>query len=70
MAATEKLGDIEKRIDDKRFLRCHQSYLANMDYVEDVKDDFILKDGSMVPIRIRGRKEIKDDYHQYFVEHI
>ena len=31
-----KLGEIEKRINEKRFLRCHQSYLVNMDYIKDV----------------------------------
>ena len=29
----DKLGEIEKRINEKRFLRCHQSYLVNMDYI-------------------------------------
>ena len=39
----DKLGEIEKRINEKRFLRCHQSYLVNMDYIKDVEDDFIWK---------------------------
>ena len=54
----DKLGEIEKRINEKRFLRCHQSYLVNMDYIKDVEDDFIMEDGTLVPIRVRGRKEI------------
>lgn len=66
--ATEKLSDIEKRICDKRFLRCHQSYLINMDYIEDVKGDFILKGGEIVPIRVRGRKKVLDEYYHYFVK--
>ena len=53
----DKLGEIEKRINEKRFLRCHQSYLVNMDYIKDVEDDFIMEDGTLVPIRVRGRKE-------------
>lgn len=68
IATTEKLGDIEKRIDESRFLRCHQSYLVNMDHVEDVQDDFILKDGSVVPIRVRGKKEVIDAYYHYFMK--
>ena len=63
----DKLGDIESRIGEKRFLRCHQSYLVNMDQVADVKEDFILKNGTMVPIRVRGRKEIVDSYNRYFL---
>lgn len=66
--ATEKLNDIEKRIHNRKFLRCHQSYLVNMAYVSDVKDGFIMSDGSKVPMRVRGRKEITDQYFAYFTE--
>lgn len=65
----DKLGEIEKRINEKRFLRCHQSYLVNMDYIKDVEDDFIMEDGTLVPIRVRRRKEILDTYYDYFVNH-
>lgn len=63
----EKLGDIEKRIGEIRFLRCHQSFLVNMDYIRDVQEDFILDEESRVPIRVRGRKEIVDEYYNYFI---
>lgn len=65
----DKLGEIEKRINEKRFLRCHQSYLVNMDYIKDVEDDFVMEDGTLVPIRVRGRKEILDMYYDHFVNH-
>ena len=51
------------------FVRCHQSYLVNMDYIKDAKDDFELRDGTIVPVRVRGRKEILDQYYEYFVSH-
>ena len=66
---TCKLNDLEEKLSDKRFLRCHQSYLVNMDYIKDVEDDFIMEDGTLVPIRVRGRKEILDTYYDYFVNH-
>jgi DNA-binding LytR/AlgR family response regulator len=65
----EKLGEIEARLDDPRFLRCHQSFMVNMDYVADVRNSFILEDGSQVLIRVRSRKAIVDTYHDYFMEH-
>lgn len=65
--AQEKLGDLEKRIAENRFLHCHQSFLVNMDYIRDVENDFILSDESRIPIRVRGRKEIVDQYYHYFV---
>jgi DNA-binding LytR/AlgR family response regulator len=64
-----KLSTIEESLGDSRFLRCHQSYLVNMDHVADVQEFFIMKDGSRVPIRVRSRKAITDAYHSYFVAH-
>ena len=63
---TEKLGDLEKRIDDPCFCRCHQSYLVNMEHITDVQEDFILRNGDQVPIRVRGRKDVLDSYNDYF----
>lgn len=65
----EKLSDLEGRLDDKRFLRCHQSYLVNMDYVANVQNDFRMTDGASIPIRVRSRGQIADQYHAYFVAH-
>lgn len=69
IVTVDKLVEIEKRINEKRFLHCHQSYLVNMDYVGDVQDDFVMKDGTIVPIRVRGRKDMQDVYYNYFVNH-
>lgn len=63
---TEKLGELEKIINLKRFIRCHQSYLVNMDYIKDAKNDFILTNDERIPIRVRGRKEIIETYHKYY----
>ena len=52
-AAAELLGDAP-------FLRCHRSYIINMNYVEDVlEEDFVMFGGDMVPIRKNGRKEVR-----------
>ena len=66
---TGKLGEIEKMINEDRFLRCHQSYLVNMDYIQDIRESFILSDGTNVPIRVRGRKDMTERYFEYFSEH-
>lgn len=62
-----KLDDLEDVLRDPRFLRCHQSYLINMDQVARVERDFLLQDGSRVPIRVRSRRQILDAYHRYFL---
>ena len=61
----KKLIDIEKELDDRHFLRCHQSYLVNMDYIEQATDCFLLTDGSKVPIRHREMGKIKEQYFNF-----
>lgn len=63
---TEKLSELEKTINSKRFIRCHQSYLVNMEYIKDAKTDFIFSNDIRIPIRVRGRKEIIEKYHKYY----
>ena len=60
-----KLDDIEEELCDKRFLRCHQSYLVNMDHIQSVNENFIVKSGDIVQIRRRNHNEIKDKYENY-----
>ena len=60
-----KLSDLEKEIHDPRFLRCHQSYLVNMDYINQTTDVFKLTSGKIVPIRVRKKKQIQDEFLQY-----
>lgn len=68
LSVLEKLNDIEKRINEKRFLRCNQSYLVNMDFIKNVDDtSFILQDKTRIPIRVRGKKDVLDVYNAYFV---
>jgi DNA-binding LytR/AlgR family response regulator len=54
-------------MDDKRFLRCHQSYLVNMDYIVDDKGEFVLRDGTHIPIRVRTRKGDIEKYRRYYL---
>ena len=68
ISSVEKLGDIEQRLNEKRFLRCNQSYLVNMDFIRDTDGDFILKDNTRIPVRVRGRKEVLEEYNMYFNE--
>lgn len=68
LTSGEKLNDLEEKMDD-RFLRCHQSYLVNMCFIADVAEDFILKDGTRIPIRKRQHKAIADTYYRFFVKH-
>jgi DNA-binding LytR/AlgR family response regulator len=66
----QKLGEFENAIDDIDFLRCHQSFLVNMNFIDDVDDQFHMRDGSVIPIRVRSRKKVTDEYHQWFLDRI
>jgi two-component system, LytTR family, response regulator LytT len=63
-----KLDDVQRDLQDPRFLRCHRSCLVNMDYIADVCDDFVLRDGTCVPVRVKERRKMHEAYHRYFVD--
>ena len=49
-------------------LKCHQSFIVNMDYIANVKEDFILIDGAKIPIHVRQHKLITETYYHFFVK--
>lgn len=65
----EKLDVLETSLNNPSFLRTHQSFLVNMDFIEDVEEGaFIVKGGESVLIRTRDAGKIKGAYHKYFIE--
>ena len=52
----KKLNEIESELNDARFLRCHQSYLVNMNYVSEANDSFVLQNGDTVLIRAKSKR--------------
>ena len=61
----KKLGKIEAELSDSRFLRCHQSYLVNMDFIAQADRQFHLTTGESVLIRQRDLKSIRQAYLDY-----
>ena len=59
------LNTIEKELGDRRFLRCHQSFLVNMDHIKQIEKQFLLSNGDYVPIRQRGVKAVRQAYIDY-----
>ena len=59
------LNTIEKELGDRRFLRCHQSFLVNMDHIKQIGKQFLLSNGDYVPIRQRGVKPVRQAYIDY-----
>lgn len=53
---------------DERFLECYHRIIINMDYIKSMElDDFILLDGTSIPISQRKKKEVKVKFMRYFV---
>lgn len=51
-----------------QFLRCHQSYIVNLDYVVEMKSDlFRLGDGEEINISRQYRRECKQTYIEYML---
>lgn len=60
ISARMPLDKIEEMLDGDPFLRCHRSFIVNMNYVDAVRDDsFLMKNGSLVPIGRNNRVQIR-----------
>lgn len=48
---SEKLSDIETKLENSGFVRCHISYLCNLAYVQELRrTELVLQGGQRVPI--------------------
>lgn len=65
----KKLSEIEEELsNDVRWLRCHQSFLVNMAYIQHADSKFTLFNGEVIMIRQRNLKEIRDQYLLYVTQ--
>ena len=61
-----KLDDVETDINNSKFIRCHKSYLVNMNYVQSISpNEFIMSDGSAIPISKKDAKTVSDIYAHF-----
>ena len=67
LAVGHKLSELQKELEnDPRFLRCHQSYIVNLDCVEALDEScFKMADGQMVPVSRNFYKQSKHAYYHY-----
>ena len=61
-----KFSDMEKKLPESRFCRCHRSYIINLSEVKDIaRYRFLTKNGVEIPISQLQYQEIKNAYIQY-----
>lgn len=63
-----RLDELASQLPETSFLRCHQSFLVNMDRVFVAANDFHMETGDVVPIRVRERRAIREKYFRYITE--
>lgn len=63
------LDDLEGRLDDPRFLRCHRSFLINMDEVDKMDNGyFYMTDKAEIPVRQTQKNYFRIVYEDYLFE--
>ncbi len=60
-----QLDELEREMSDPRFLRCHQSFLVNMDTIVRADTSFELENGETVAIRQRELRRMRAAYLAY-----
>lgn len=63
-----KLNDYETELQDWNFVRCHRSYIVNLATVISIGQEFLLSNGSKIPIRRKDKKQIRDIFCRYINE--
>ncbi|MFV0394501.1 MAG: LytR/AlgR family response regulator transcription factor [Coprobacillaceae bacterium] len=59
------LDNLEQTL-GKSFLRCHRSYIVNMNHIKQIlPEDILMKNGNKVPIRQRNRAQIHKSYGDF-----
>lgn len=62
-----KLDDIQSELSDQRFLRCHKSYLVNMDYIHRLEKRhlYLYNSDAMIVVPKEALHEVKTRYFEY-----
>lgn len=61
-----QINEVESKIADFNFVRCHQSFLVNLEHIEQINNYLIcLSDGSEIPVSRPRYPEVKQQYLTY-----
>lgn len=64
-----QLEVLEKMLKENKFLRCHRSYIVNLDYVKKIVDyDFLLDNGILIPLKRNQKRVFKNYYEDYLFD--
>ena len=64
-----KLEDFFQSLGDERFLKCHKSFIVNMDYIIKIENSCIFRSNNInIPISSTNLAVIKEKYFQYLLK--
>jgi DNA-binding LytR/AlgR family response regulator len=64
-----KLEDFIQSLQDERFLKCHKSFVVNMDYISKIESNYIfMGDKITIPISGSNVAVIKEKYFNYLIK--
>ena len=63
-----KLDKAEQELPKSLFLRCHQSYMVSLYFVESMDRETFRLPGAEVPISRKYRKAAKEAYYEYMFD--
>lgn len=67
--STDSMSEIEKLIDSSRFIKCHRSYICNIENVHHIdKKDVYFDNGSSIPVSRRMYEKVNQVFIKYFRE--
>ena len=59
----DKLDDVDRWICGETFVRCHNSFIVNLNYIAQYsKTSFLMKNGAEIPISRSHQKEVKEKF--------
>lgn len=68
ITATMTLDEVEQTC-GAAFLRCHRSYVINLNQVQCFNEqDILMKNGEIVPMRQRGRQQLRNIYGKFLTD--
>lgn len=71
LAVWRSLDELEEEMNDERFLRCHRSYLVNLEHVKALeKHDFLMDCGDLAPVSRQKIQSVQKKYHEWLAGRI
>ena len=69
--AVGKLSEIQELLSPHGFVRVHQGFIVNMNYIKSFKtDELELTDGTVIPVSVRKRQEALKNYDTFIENRI